>query len=160
MFPNVEYVKTLVNGLKEFINTKIKSVRKDVDTKVDSINGVIDSLPQPDWNQNDPKAKDYIKNRPCYTENEYKLVGSGVEGLYNAYQYAPDILYKVTIGENDYLDNLRIESSSGIAQYRVGSYIIALTYNSGSGMGISVVPETSDKILFFVPKEGKNLNGI
>lgn len=53
MLPNVEYIKTLVNGLKEFVNSKIKLVRKD-----------IDSLPQSDWSQNDPTAKDYVKNRP------------------------------------------------------------------------------------------------
>lgn len=53
MFPNVEYIKTLVNGLKEFVNSKIKLVRKD-----------IDSIPQADWNQNDLTAKDYVKNRP------------------------------------------------------------------------------------------------
>lgn len=45
MFPNVEYIKTLVNGLKEFVNSKIK---------------------QADWSQNDPVAKDYVKNRVCY----------------------------------------------------------------------------------------------
>ncbi|MFW5523142.1 MAG: hypothetical protein ACOCPB_09160, partial [Segatella copri] len=59
MFPNVEYIKTLVNGLKEFVNSKIKLVRKD-----------IDSLPQADWSQNDLTAKDYIKNRPFYTVTE------------------------------------------------------------------------------------------
>ena len=57
MFPNVEYIKTLVNGLKEFINTKIKSVRKD-----------IDNLPQSDWNQNENLQPDYIRNRTHYKE--------------------------------------------------------------------------------------------
>ena len=59
MFPNVEYIKTLVNGLKEFVNSKIKLVRKD-----------IDSLPQADWSQNDPSAKDYVKNRTHYVERQ------------------------------------------------------------------------------------------
>lgn len=61
MLPNIEYIKTLVNGLKEFVNNKIKLVRKD-----------IDSLPQADWNQNDPTVKDYIKNRTHYVENGYR----------------------------------------------------------------------------------------
>lgn len=64
MLPNVEYIKTLVNGLKEFVNSKIKLVRKD-----------IDSIPQADWNQNDSTAKDYVKNRPFYT-TETQIVAS------------------------------------------------------------------------------------
>ena len=63
MFPNVEYIKTLVNGLKEFVNSKIKMVKKD-----------IDSLPQADWNQNDPTAKDYVKNRTHYVSRESRVV--------------------------------------------------------------------------------------
>ena len=63
MFPNVEYIKTLVNGLKEFVNSKIKLVRKD-----------IDSLPQADWNQNDPTAKDYVRNRTHYVSRESRVV--------------------------------------------------------------------------------------
>lgn len=64
MLPNVEYIKTLINGLKEFVNSKIKLVRKD-----------IDSLPQADWNQNDSTAKDYVKNRPFYA-TETQIVAS------------------------------------------------------------------------------------
>lgn len=63
MLPNVEYIKTLVNGLKEFVNSKIKLVRKD-----------IDSLPQADWNQNDPTAKDYVNNRTHYISRESRVV--------------------------------------------------------------------------------------
>ena len=63
MFPNVEYIKTLIHGLKEFVNSKIKLVRKD-----------IDSLPQADWNQNDSTAKDYVKNRTHYISRESRVV--------------------------------------------------------------------------------------
>ena len=63
MFPNVEYIKTLVNGLKEFVNSKIKSVRED-----------IDDLPQANWNQNDSAAKDYVKNRTHYVSRESRVV--------------------------------------------------------------------------------------
>lgn len=74
MFPNVEYIKTLVNGLKEFVNSKIKLVRKD-----------IDSLPQSDWSQNDPTAKDYVKNRTHWIENGFRqedyLIGLNTGGL-------------------------------------------------------------------------------
>ena len=74
MFPNVEYIKTLVNGLKEFVNNKIKLVIKD-----------IDSLPQADWNQNDPTAKDYVKNRTHWIENGFRqedyLIGLNTDGV-------------------------------------------------------------------------------
>lgn len=79
MLPNVEYIKTLVNGLKEFVNSKIKLVRKD-----------IDSLPQADWNQNDPTAKDYVKGRTHWIENEFRqedyligLVSDGISSVEN-----------------------------------------------------------------------------
>ena len=74
MLPNVEYIKTLVNGLKEFVNSKIKLVRKD-----------IDSLPQADWNQNDPTTKDYVKNRTHWIENGFRqedyLIGLNTDGV-------------------------------------------------------------------------------
>ena len=74
MLPNVEYIKTLVNGLKEFVNSKIKSVRED-----------INNLPQADWNQNDQTAKDYVKNRTHWVENRYRqkdyLIGLNTDGV-------------------------------------------------------------------------------
>ena len=72
MLPNVEYIKTLINGLKEFVNSKIKLVRKD-----------IDSLPQADWAQNDPTAKDYVKNRTHYTETQEYEVGTAISGWWD-----------------------------------------------------------------------------
>ena len=61
MLPSIEYIKTIINGLKEFVNSKIKLVIKD-----------IDSLPQADWNQNDSTIKDYVKNRTHWIENEFR----------------------------------------------------------------------------------------
>lgn len=74
MFPNIEYIKTLIHGLKEFVNSKIKSVRDD-----------IDNLPQANWNQNDSAAKDYVKNRTHWIENGFRqedyLIGLNTGGL-------------------------------------------------------------------------------
>lgn len=81
MFPNVEYIKTLVNGLKEFVSNSIKSVRKDTESKVDAMNATIDSLPQADWNQNDSAAKDYVKNRTHWTESKEVSSGFGRVGF-------------------------------------------------------------------------------
>lgn len=77
MFPNAEYIKTLVNGLKEFVNSKIKLVRKD-----------IDSLPQADWNQNDSAAKDYVKNRAHYVERRQgSIAGAKYAATYNGTEH-------------------------------------------------------------------------
>ena len=62
MLPSLEYIKTVINGLKKHADNKTESVRKDLENKVDS-------LPQPDWNQNDSAAKDYVKNRICYVKD-------------------------------------------------------------------------------------------
>ena len=67
MFPNVEYIKTLVNGLKKYTDNKTEGDLK----YLKYLENKVDSLPQPDWEQNDTTAKDYIRNRPffVYTEN-------------------------------------------------------------------------------------------
>lgn len=79
MLPNIEYIKTLVNGLKEFVNSKIKLVRND-----------IDSLPQADWNQSDSTAKDYVKNRTHYVERQQtSIAGAKYTATYNGTEHDP-----------------------------------------------------------------------
>ena len=78
MLPSLEYIKTVINGLKKHTENKTESVRKDLENKVDS-------LPQPDWNQNDETAKDYVKNRfggYSYTSGRYE--GYGISGFLTA----------------------------------------------------------------------------
>lgn len=97
MFPNVEYIKTLVNGLKEFVNSKIKLVRKD-----------IDGLPQADWNQNDPTAKDYVKNRPGGYDvvtsekiiSEWGMYGSNYVSIELSEPLVKGRSYRLTFSEN------------------------------------------------------------
>lgn len=43
----------------------------------------------PDWNQNDPEAKDYIKNRPFYKSIEDKVLYEGV--VTNGYSFNPTL---------------------------------------------------------------------
>lgn len=43
---------------------------KAVGDKVTKLSGAIENLPQPDWNQNDETAPDYVKNRPFYEETK------------------------------------------------------------------------------------------
>lgn len=45
LLPGTDYIKTIVNGLKQWVKTLFAAAR-------------------PDWNQNDPNAPNYIKNRP------------------------------------------------------------------------------------------------
>lgn len=108
MFPNVEYIKTLVNGLKEFVNSKIKLVRKD-----------IDSLPQADWNQNDSSAKDYVKNRTHYIESrktsiagaKYIVAYDGTE--HEELPFALGQVWNADFGTTSY-DNLEVKQAGDI----------------------------------------------
>lgn len=104
MFPNVEYIKTLVNGLKEFVSNSIKSVRKDTESKVDAINATIDGLPQADWNQNDSAAKDYVKNRTHWTESKEVSSGFGRVGFANGCRLGARKFSKILADGETYTD--------------------------------------------------------
>lgn len=43
--------------------------KTDVDKQLGEVSGAIGKLPQPDWNQNDSTAKDYVKNRPFWMDD-------------------------------------------------------------------------------------------
>ena len=58
MLPSLEYIKTLTNGVIAYIKNTDKKIRKDVDTEI--------KTNAPDWEQNDPEGKGFIKNRPFY----------------------------------------------------------------------------------------------
>ena len=48
--------------------------RKQVNAgELEALGYKIDNLPQADWNQDDPTAKDYIKNRPFYSSHLFEL---------------------------------------------------------------------------------------
>lgn len=52
MFPVIEYIKTIINGMKMFVGTAISKAIKSSTA---------------DWNQNDQNTPDYVKNRTHYT---------------------------------------------------------------------------------------------
>ena len=106
MFPNIEYIKTLVNGLKAFVNSKIKSVRKD-----------IDNLPQADWNQNDSAAKDYVKNRTHYVERQQtSIAGAKYTATYDGTEHDPLPFALGQVWNADFettsYDNLEVKQAS------------------------------------------------
>lgn len=143
MLPNVEYIKTLVNGLKEFVNSKIKLVRKD-----------IDSLPQADWNQNDPTAKDYIKNRTHYTEIVETSSGVGANGFLTGYMNAidsPSTFSKVTISGNTYRD-IGVVPNGRYLTASVGNYALSFDqmYNN---LSVSPSDANANDFEFFIKKE-------
>lgn len=119
MFPNVEYIKTILNGLKEFVSNSIKSVRKDTESKV---NAMIDSLPQADWSQNDPAAKDYVKNRTHYAEKrQIDIAGVKYTATYDGTEHEeiPFALGQVWNAnfETTHYDNLEVKQASDNTLY-------------------------------------------
>ena len=58
---NLDYLKTAMNGIKQYIQSIQKKLEKDTDKKIKDN--------APDWNQNDPEGKGYIQNRPFYTKD-------------------------------------------------------------------------------------------
>lgn len=89
MLATVEYVKTLVNGLKVFVENQIKSVSKNIK--------------QADWEQNDPANKGYVKSRPFYKEEKEDVLFNGLVNLVsgerldlNAFELSTEKTYKIT----------------------------------------------------------------
>lgn len=58
---NLDYLKTTMNGIKQYIQSIQKKLEKDTDKKIKDNT--------PDWDQNDPGGKGYIQNRPFYTKD-------------------------------------------------------------------------------------------
>lgn len=66
------------------ITEKINEITSDIE----ALNNSVENLPagetvQSDWNQNDPNAPDYIKNRPFYSETKTVLEEQTIEGFEN-----------------------------------------------------------------------------
>lgn len=69
MLPSLEYTNTLANGIVQYTKNADNKIQKDVDTKIKDNT--------PDWEQNDPEGKGFIKNRPFYTKPEsYTKLGN------------------------------------------------------------------------------------
>lgn len=98
LIPTDEHINGLIyTKLDENIPTKLSQLTDDIGAggaKITSVNGIlpdengnveVQAGVQPDWNQNDSTAADYIKNRPCYqvfVENE--LVNGAFGFSYNS----------------------------------------------------------------------------
>ena len=62
MFPVIEYIKTCLNGIRSRIEKVEKSISKALASIKAQLTEAIKSSTA-DWNQNDPDALDYVKNR-------------------------------------------------------------------------------------------------
>ena len=66
MFPDLEFIKTVLNGLRN----RIENLSKEIDKKISyNLN-----VSKADWNQNDSTQPDYVKNRPFYTGDPVETV--------------------------------------------------------------------------------------
>lgn len=84
--------------------------------------------PQADWNQNDPNAPDYVKNRTHYEEVTYAWQGiKYVKGSFQSGMMCrvwlgdDDTVYKVTFDGQEYFDGLpHTETVDGTTYYSIG----------------------------------------
>lgn len=79
---------------KEHLNLTLQSIKKLLTLKADK-----SELVQPDWNQNDETAKDYVKNRTHYTTFVYtnidiKMKQTGESSFYAPYSEEVETLSK------------------------------------------------------------------
>lgn len=72
--PPEDPAKSWFVGMQSQIGDLNKLTTKAKDNLVSAINEVKEDIVQPDWNQNDPSAKDYVKNRTHWTETVTKTV--------------------------------------------------------------------------------------
>lgn len=67
---------------KLVIAESLKNVYDTLNNNINQVSDKMDNLPQPDWNQNDSTAADYVKNRPFYEETKTLFEWDGnTEGL-------------------------------------------------------------------------------
>lgn len=118
MFPDLEFIKTCLNGLRSRIE------------KVENLVVSFMRTNRPNWAQNDPDALDYIKNRPFYEEVKFITEGDIIddsstlpEGKYE--------LGKIYIVEVDGVQHQLefISARSGEGNYYVGFNIMPSMYS-------------------------------
>ena len=132
------------NGEVHKLNKKFlpNEVAMKEDIKVTSINGMTGDViipigsggtgvvVQPDWNQNDKSAPDYIKNRTHYIEDPREVtVASGIAGGYPQHEFSTPIeleggkLYTVTVNDVEYELTAQYENNMDITYLGNPSYL-------------------------------------
>lgn len=122
---------------------------------------------QPDWNQNDSNASDFIKNRTHYVEttgaetivdDEFSFTSEEDSGVYyNSYMgetdldpFASNSTYFVTIGNNTYettSDNwgeISYNTEDGFDENGISSFSISVMFSMGTGDSVLSISVTAN----------------
>lgn len=70
MFPDLEFIKTVLNGLRSRIENLSKEIDKNLSKEIDKKISYNLEVSKADWNQNDQDSTGYVKNRPMYSYQE------------------------------------------------------------------------------------------
>lgn len=145
LFPSIEYIKTIINGLR----TRIESVEKI----------------RQDWNQNDTGAKNYIKNRTHFVSDNgtvHKLDYKYLPVRFSTDQ-GKDLTGDVIISEEDinpnngeYYSPIRIDPSTGMLSQVEKNFVPQLITKScqlningvSSGQWNEYTTNTDDSLYF------------
>lgn len=135
MLSGTDYIKTIINGLKTWVDKRLRAV-----------NDRVDNLPNPNWNQNDSNALDYIENRPFYKK-------PGVENLGNT----AFVWKSLTNADDEYKVNICVNGSVfrdvvGVVRKGKYSYQTFVDYTCGTAtitldilhMKITVAPADTE----------------
>lgn len=92
---------------------------------------------QPDWNQNDETAADYVKNRPFYKGKGRKTLASyyglNVSTQYNDTHYVVNLPSSWSWSDINDGDNITVEISYNYGQYTAYTNVPITTYYIGGG---------------------------
>lgn len=127
-----------------------KPLRDEMESKIAELNGnvtelkqEIANLPQPDWNQNDSTAADFVKNRTHYEKSEYvdyvlNMDGTSIVGL-----SMPEVGETMTVKINGVESAETVketESSIFCFSYKyIGNIDVDSLFNGGTGWVIMLI---------------------
>lgn len=168
-----EYMKTVLNGLKQQIgNIKIPKVLPNphpmritgaVDVTYDGSKPVEVAIPQggeqPDWNQNDSTANDYIKNRPFYDKDVIatlaEVTAEGTLFELPSAEYICGEEYIIEVNGIQYPMQL-----SWQYQYMDGYYYVGFNLKPGTMYNYDPVPESNVSFYLYASPWGGSNNRI
>lgn len=143
MLASIEYVKTILNGVKSWVTKTVDSAKDQLDQKVESI-------PQANQMQNDSTAKDYIQNRTHWAEETEEVAVSeefyvdtdelGRIDFEELDHLNPNVQYKLIWDRTEYEVVFNSQRYYGYTRYWMGNGSIAPMYNA-------FAPATEDPFL-------------
>jgi len=161
----------IADGFRADINANTKAIsdhealaaqtyetKEDATAKYDEVKAEIAAIPQADWNQNDPDAADYVKNRTHYEDGEQTLISTipltdvheGSMG--SMYVYIPNVdefvaaldpneEYQVSVNGKTYALGKELESDGRIRALTVYD---GIELSNGQTIGLTVYPTANN----------------